>query len=194
MPFNDLVQDNTSSCWVCTTASLFASNIEVLLGCAAALGTPLPFRTSWRLEQVAVRFLCAPIVCTKKGSSGLPVVSRWLAISNAPVACRLHRSAHYVVFRKQGVGNKHGLRNATAVRTEPLPTLAANATSTYPTPGNSIFPPTTWSEKSSSADGVSTPEKTTVSLTGELKSFGFSASQFSRVGTSARGATMCLLR
>ena len=88
----------------------------------------------------------------------------------------------------------HGLRNATEVRTEPLPTLAANATSTYPTPGNRIFPATTWSEKSSSADGVSTPEKTTVLLTAGPKSFGFSASQFSRVGTSARGATMCLPR
>ena len=89
----------------------------------------------------------------------------------------------------------HGLRNATEVRTESLTTLAANATSTYPTPGNRIFPATTWSEKSSSADGVSTPEKTTVSLTtGEPKSFGISASQVSRVGTSARGATMCLLR
>ena len=88
----------------------------------------------------------------------------------------------------------HGLRNATEVRTEPLPMLAANATSRYPTPGKSIFPATTWSEKSSSADGVSVPEKMTVSLTGEPKSFGFSASQFSRVGTSVRGATMCLLR
>ena len=62
----------------------------------------------------------------------------------------------------------HGLRNATEVRTEPLPILAANATSTYPTPGNRIFPATTWSEKSSSADGVSTPEKTTVSFSTKI--------------------------
>jgi hypothetical protein len=88
----------------------------------------------------------------------------------------------------------HGLRNAIEVRTEPLPILAANATSTYPTPGKRMFPPTTWSEKSSSADGVSTPEKTTVSLTAGPKFIGFSASQLSRVGTSAGGATMCLLR
>ena len=190
----DWVQDNTSSCWAYVATSSSASNIEVLLGWAVALGTPLAFRTSWRLAQAAVRFLCVPIVCTKNGPSGLPVVSRWLAISNAPVACRLHRSAHYVAFPERGSGNMHGLRNATEVRTEPLPILAANATSTYPTPGNRIFPATTWSEKSSSADGVSTPEKTTVSLTGEPKSLGFSASQFSRVSTSARGATMCLLR
>ena len=88
----------------------------------------------------------------------------------------------------------HGLRNATEVRTEPLPILAANATSTYPTPGNSIFPATTWSEKSSSADGVSTPEKTTVSLAAGPILFGFSASQFSRVSTADRGATICLPR
>ena len=189
MPSNELVQDNTSSYWVCTTAALSASNFEMLLGLADTLGTPLAFRTSWRLAQAAVRFLCVPIVCTKNGPSGLPVVSRWLAISNAPVACRLHRSAHYMVFPERGSGNTHGLKKATEVRTEPLPTLTANATSTYPTPGNSIFPATTWSEKSSSADGVSTPEKATVSLTEEPKFFGVSASQFSRVGTSAREAT-----
>ena len=88
----------------------------------------------------------------------------------------------------------HGLRKATEVRTESLPILAANATSTYPTPGKRMFPPTTWSKKSSSADGVSTPEKTTVSLTAGRKLFGFSASQLSRVGAAARGAAMCLLR
>ena len=87
----------------------------------------------------------------------------------------------------------HGLTNTAAVRIEARSRLAANATSTYPTPGNRIFPATTWSEKSSSADGVSTPEKTTVSLTGEPKSFGFSASQFSRVGAVDREAT-CRLR
>ena len=194
MPSNELVQDNTSSYWVCTTAALSASNFEMLLGLADTLGTPLAFRTSWRLAQAAVRFLCVPSVCTKNGPFGLPVVSRWLAISNAPVACRLHRSAHYVAFPERGSGNMHGLRNATEVRTEPLPILAVNATSTYPTPGKRMFPPTTWSEKSSSADGVSTPEKTTVSLVAGPKSFGFSASQLSRVGTSARKATMCLLQ
>ena len=193
MPSNELVQDNTSSYWVCTTAALSASNFEMLLGLADTLGTPLAFRTSWRLAQAAVRFLCVPIVCTKKDPSGFPVVSRWLAISNAPVACRLHRSAHYVAFPERGSGNMHGLRNATEVRTESLTTLAANATSTYPTPGKRMFPPTTWSEKSSSADGVSTPEKTTVSLTAGPILFGFSASQLSRVGTSAREAT-CRLR
>ena len=193
MPSNELVQDNTSSYWVCTTAALSASNFEMLLGLADTLGTPLAFRTSWRLAQAAVRFLCVPIVCTKNGPSGLPVVSRWLAISNAPVACRLHRSAHYMVFPKRGSGNMHGLRNATEVRTESLPILAANATSTYPTPGNRIFPATTWSEKSSPADGVSAPENTTVSLAAGPKLFGFSASQVSRVGTSAREA-MCRLR
>ena len=191
MPSNELVQDNTSSYWVCTTAALSASNFEMLLGLADTLGTPLAFRTSWRLAQAAVRFLCVPIVCTKNGPSGLPVVSRWLAISNAPVACCLHRSAHYVVFPERDSGSMHGLRNAAEVMTEPLLALAANATSTYPTPGNSIFPATTWSEKSSSADKVSTPEKMTVSLAAGPKLFGFSASQLSRVGAVDRGATIC---
>ena len=99
-----------------------------------------------------------------------------LAISSAP-ARRAHRSTHF--SPRPGSGSTHGLRNATAASARPE--LAANAISTYPTPGSMIVPPTTWCEKRASAEGESAPENTTASSKRDCCGPGASSSQSSRV-------------
>ena len=99
-----------------------------------------------------------------------------LAISNAPVARRVHRRKHY---SRPGPDSTHGLRNATAASARPE--LAANAISTYPTPGNMMVPPTTWCEKRASAEGDSAPENTTASSSRDCCGPGASSSQSNRV-------------
>jgi len=81
-----------------------------------------------------------------------------LAISSAP-ARRVHRSTHF--SPRPGPDSTHGLRNATPVSARLV--LAANAISTYPTPGNMMVPPTTWCEKKASAADERAPENTTAS-------------------------------
>ena len=78
-----------------------------------------------------------------------------------------------------GPDNTHGRRNATAVSARPE--LAANAISTYPTPGNMIVPPTTWCEKRASAEDESAPENTTASSSRDCCGPGASSSQSNRV-------------
>ena len=99
-----------------------------------------------------------------------------LAISSAP-ARRVHRTTH--LSARSGPDNKHGLRNATAVRARPE--LAANAISTYPTPGNMMVPPTTWCEKRASAADESAPENTTASSSRDCCGPGASIIQLNRV-------------
>ena len=99
-----------------------------------------------------------------------------LAISSA-LARRVHRSTHF--SPRPGPDSTHGLRNATAVSARPE--LAANAISTYPTPGSMMVPPTTWCEKRASAEGDSAPENTTASSGRDCYGVGTSSSQFNRV-------------
>ena len=99
-----------------------------------------------------------------------------LAISSVPPR-RVHRSRHF--SPRPDSGSTHGLRNATAVSARPE--LAANAISTYPTPGSMIVPPTTWCEKRASAAGESAPENTTASSKRACCGPGASSSQSNRV-------------
>ena len=110
-----------------------------------------------------------------------------LAISSAP-ARRVHRSTHF--SPRPGPDNTHGLRNATAASARPE--LAANAISTYPTPGNMIVPPTTWCEKRATAEDESAPENTTASSSRDCCGPGASIIQSSRV--VSQGATKRRLR
>ena len=99
-----------------------------------------------------------------------------LAISSASTRC-VHRSTHF--SPRPSPDSTHGLRNATGASARPE--LAANAISTYPTPGSTIVPPTTWCEKRASAEGDSAPENTTASSSRGCCGPGASSSQSSRV-------------
>jgi len=81
-----------------------------------------------------------------------------LAISNASLPRLVQRSMHFSGAPGRGTGRTHGLMNVTALRT--VRRVAANIISRYPTPGSKIPPPTTWSEKSASAEGERIPADT----------------------------------
>ena len=67
-----------------------------------------------------------------------------------PASRLAHRSARRSLAAARGPGSTQGRTNATADSTARRPASAANAISTYPTPGSRIFPPTTWCDKTAS--------------------------------------------
>jgi len=57
----------------------------------------------------------------------------------------------------------HGRTNVTTLRIDEfVKSHKASAISTYPTPGNRIFPPTMWSEITDHTEGVKYPEQNIV--------------------------------
>ena len=77
-----------------------------------------------------------------------------------PASRLAHRSARRSLAAARGPGSTQGRTNATADSTTQRSASAANAISTYPTPGSRISPPTTWCDKTASvpADMVVQPQ------------------------------------
>lgn len=67
-----------------------------------------------------------------------------------PASRLAHRSARRSLAAARGPGSTQGRTNAAAESTAQRLASAANAISTYPTPGSRIFPPTTWCDKTAS--------------------------------------------
>ena len=154
MASNDPDQDDTSSCgrvascWACTTASS-GNTFDMLFVKRSALeSTGMVSDARSILSRTALK-------CVVNLGSTVDAMPLQLAISNAPSLRRVHRSTH--LSFAPGSGSQQGRMNAMSVYTELRPILAMNVISKYPTPGSKIWPPTTWSEKSASAEGDSTP-------------------------------------
>lgn len=105
-----------------------------------------------RYLQLEIRAVVAEPAQTRAPSAMVPTqhvekldsrrdpVSPWLAISNAPVCCRVNRNACCSGVLWSGCGSLHGLRNAMAdTALDELPYSAENAISTYPTPGRTML-------------------------------------------------------
>jgi len=137
--------ENIAWCWACTTA---CDSSCILFVKRTALESCMVSDAMSILSRTALK-------CVVNLGSTVDAMPLQLAISNASSLRRVQRSAH--LSFAPGSGSQQGRINAILVNAELRTIFAMKVISRYPTPGSKMRPPTTWSEKSASAEGESTP-------------------------------------